>query len=82
MQMAASSTSDGFHAREPSESHIMKARPATSIRLASKSHQFGSNSQHFGIPGASQTLKFVSGRQVFNTRTMDSTNNGTGAQQP
>ena len=76
---AASSTGDGFHVREPNETTIMKARPSTSIRLASKSHQFGSNSQHFGVNGASQTLKFNAGRQVFNNRTMEAANGG---QQP
>jgi len=74
MQAAASSTGDGFHVREANETTHMKARPSTSIRLASKSHQFGSNSQHFGVQGASQTLKFNGGRQVFNNRTMETTN--------
>ena len=42
----ASTTGEGFNARESNES-TMKARPATSIRLASKSHVFGSTSQNF-----------------------------------
>ena len=56
--MAANSTGDAFHAREPSESHVMKARPSTSTRLgASKPHQFGPNAAQYGFQG-SQTLKF------------------------
>ena len=74
------SAGDGFHAREPNETSLMKARPSTSIRLASKSHVFGSNSQHFASSAASQTLKFAQGRQVFNNRTVESANVGNGPQ--
>ena len=62
----------------------MKARPATSIRLASKQHAFGnsnnanasSSAQHFATGGAnSQTLKLSQtaqgGRQFANNRTME-----------
>lgn len=60
------------HAREPNETTIMKARPLTSTRLASKSH-FGSNSQQFGQTAGSQTIKYSQGaRQVFiNNKTLE-----------
>lgn len=59
----------------------MKARPSTSIRLASKQHAFGNatnastNSQHFATGnGNAQTLKLSQtqgGRQFANNRTME-----------
>jgi hypothetical protein len=71
-----STTGEGFNAREPNETTLMKARPATSIRLASKSHVFGSTSQQFAT-GNSQTLKFTqANRQAFNNRTVETTNGG------
>ena len=33
------------HAREPNETTIMKARPTTSIRAATKSHNFNATQQ-------------------------------------
>jgi len=71
-----STTGEGFNAREPNETSLMKTRPSTSIRLASKSHVFGSTSQNFAS-GNSQTLKFTqANRQVFNNRTVEATNGG------
>ena len=85
--ISASSTGEGFHnhgavvqqvqhgVREINDTQIMKARPLTSTRLASKSHFGGSSnsssSQHFGATAGSQTLKV--GRQVFNNKTLEAT---------
>ena len=71
-------TAEGFHAREPNETHTMKARPSTSTRLAhGTKHVFGPSQQQFASsmgPSASQNLKFHAGRQVFTTRTMETNN--------
>lgn len=55
--------SESFHAREPNETHIMKARPATSTRIAMKSHSINTaHGQQTGSQGGS--FKF-SNRPVF-----------------
>jgi len=41
----ANHTTENFHAREPNDTHLMKARPSTSTRLAQKSQVFGPGQQ-------------------------------------
>lgn len=70
-------TSEGFHAREPNETTLMKARPATSIRVSSKSHYIG-----FGGGGAaagSHTNKYQS--RTFGANRTNENNIGGGQAQ-
>ena len=62
--------SDSFHAREPNETTMMKQRPTTSVRMATKSHSFNSSSglQQMGVTGGN--FKFGQ-RQVLNNRIND-----------
>ena len=60
-----------FHAREPNETSIMKARPSTTIRMATKSHSFSSCSaaaglqHHHQMASSGGNFKF-GGRQILN----------------
>ena len=59
--------SDNFHAREPNETTMMKQRPTTSIRMATKSHSFNSNGGVQNMGNSGGNFKFGQ-RQVFNNR--------------
>lgn len=57
---------EAMHAREPNETTIMKARPTTSVRAATKSHNFN----------ATQQMGATSGSFKFGNRQLYSKNGG------